>query len=86
MENPVWGKIHYLEEKSKTAVTIKGKKKGTAKLQATIGTAKLACKVTVQNVSTTTNAPEGTNEQDVAALKKLIAEQRQRGATVSEIL
>lgn len=33
-----------------------------------------------------TNAPAGANEQDIAALEKLIIEQRGRGTTVSEDL
>lgn len=38
-----------LKRKGKVAVSIKGKKKGTAKVQATIGKKKLTCKVTVKN-------------------------------------
>lgn len=38
-----------LKKKGKVAVTIKGKKKGTAKVQATVGKKKLTCKVAVKN-------------------------------------
>ena len=38
-----------LKKKSKATVTIKGRKKGTAKVQAAIGRTKLVCKVTVKN-------------------------------------
>ncbi len=105
-----------LKKKNKTAATIKGKKKGKAKVQAKVGSLKLTCTVTVKNAkkadtpSNTTptalpaatatpaissNAPLASmgpavtsappvNEEDVAALKKLITEQRERGATVSD--
>lgn len=93
-----------LKEKSKVAATIKGRKEGTAKVQAKTGKKKLTCNVIVKNgkktnvptastkpaVTTppsgsgTINEPAGSHEQDVAALKALIKEQRGRGATVSE--
>lgn len=123
-----------LKKKGKTAVTVRGVKKGTAKVQAKADKKNLTCTVTVKNpemkdnstnatnqpVATptasakpvvtppsvtvtspaTTEQPSGTqtppstveptdepgtkNEQDVTALKALIAEQRGRGATVSE--
>lgn len=103
-----------LKKKGKTAVTVKGVKKGTAKIQAKADKKNLTCTVTVKNpkkkdnstkatnqpVATPTASakPAGTppstveptdepgtkNEQDVTALKALIAEQRGRGATVSE--
>lgn len=38
-----------LKKKGKVAVTIKGKKKGTAKVRATVGKKKLTCKITVKN-------------------------------------
>lgn len=41
-----------LKKKGKVAVSVKGKKKGTAKVQATVGKKKLTCKVTVKNVKT----------------------------------
>ena len=44
-----------LKKKSNIAVTIKGKKKGTAKVQAAIGKKKLVCKVTVTNKKTATS-------------------------------
>lgn len=123
-----------LKKKGKTAVTVKGVKKGTAKVQAKADKKNLTCTVTVKNPEkkdnstkatnqpvvtptasakpvvtppsvtvtppATTEQPSGTqtppstveptdepgtkNEQDVTALKALIAEQRGRGATVSE--
>lgn len=98
-----------LKKKGKAAVIIKGKKKGTAKVQATIGKIKLTCKVTVKNTTNNntsksdttttpptgtqtpstgnpTNEPTGSKEQDISALKNLIAEQRERGAMVNEDL
>ena len=111
-------KVISLKKKGKVAATIKGTKAGMAKVQATVGTKKLTCNVTVKDVKKTvselsntpapsspaatsapTNAPAsaspastpastevpgGSHEQDVAALKALIADQRSRGATVSE--
>lgn len=52
-------------------------------MQAVVGKNKLTCKITVKKAAKA-NAPAGANKQDVAALKALIAEQRGRGATVSE--
>lgn len=109
-----------LKKKGKAAAAIKGKKKGTAKVQAAIGKTKLTCKVTVKNktkqnttkpataktpvssantqptaTSTPTNTqtpssesdtPQEKNAQDVAVLKALIAEQREREAMVCEDL
>lgn len=72
-----------LTKKDKAEVTIKGIKKGTAKVQAVVGKNKLTCKITVKKAAKA-NEPAGANKQDVAALKALIAEQRGRGATVSE--
>ena len=56
-----------LKKKGKVAVSVKGKKKGTAKVQAMVGKKKLTCKVTVKN--------------DAEALKNLIAEQKKQGAS-----
>lgn len=113
----------FLKKKNKQTVTIKGKKQGTAKVQATVGKKKLTCTVSINNVKKTT-APEpvtpvypdpitpifpdpiatippspifsqspsttapplGSHEEDVAVLKKIIAQQRAQGATVSEDL
>jgi hypothetical protein len=76
-----------LKKKGKVAVTLKGKKEGTAKVQATTGKTKLACKVTVKGATTHTppsiTNTEGKDEQDVAALTQLITEQAVLGATVS---
>ena len=81
-----------LKKKGKVAVSVKGKKKGTAKVQATVGKKKLTCKVTVKNVKTskTTPAPPVTttpsatplanSTNDAEALKNLIAEQKKQGA------
>ena len=38
-----------LKKKGKVAVTIKGKKKGTAKVRATVGKKRLMCKIIVKN-------------------------------------
>ena len=46
-----------LKKKGKVAVSVKGKKKGTAKVQATVGKKKLTCKVTVKNVKTSKITP-----------------------------
>ena len=46
-----------LKKKGKVAVSVKGKKKGTAKIQATVGKKKLTCKVTVKNVKTSKITP-----------------------------
>ena len=46
-----------LKKKGKVAVSVKGKKKGTAKVQATVGKKKLTCKVTVKNVKTSKTTP-----------------------------
>ena len=46
-----------LKKKGKVAVFVKGKKKGTAKVQATVGKKKLTCKVTVKNVKTSKTTP-----------------------------
>ena len=82
-----------LKKKGKVAVSVKGKKKGTAKVQATVGKKKLTCKVTVKNVKTskTTPAPPVTttpsatplanSTNDAEALKNLIAEQKKQGAS-----
>ena len=85
-----------LKKKGKVAVSVKGKKKGTAKVQATVGKKKLTCKVTVKNVKTSkTTTPSGTStpsatplanstnapENDAEALKNLIAEQKKQGAS-----
>ena len=51
-----------LKKKSNVAVTIKGKKKGTAKVQATISKTKLVCKVTVTNKKTVTSKPKKTSK------------------------
>lgn len=51
-----------LKKKSNAAVTIKGKKKGTAKVQATISKTKLVCKVTVTNKKTATSKPKKTSK------------------------
>lgn len=89
-----------IKKKGAKTVNITGKKKGNAKVRATVGKKKLTCKVTVKNASKKNNsqsteepspspspAPsEEANEQDVAALKAIIAEQRSRGAKVSEDL
>ena len=81
-----------LKKKGKVAVSVKGKKKGTAKVQAMVGKKKLTCKVTVKNVKTskTTPAPPVTttpsatplanSTNDAEALKNLIAEQKKQGA------
>ena len=51
-----------LKKKGKVAVSVKGEKKGTAKVQATVGKKKLTCKVTVKNVKTSkTTTPSGTS-------------------------
>ena len=82
-----------LKKKGKVAVSVKGKKKGTAKVQAMVGKKKLTCKVTVKNVKTskTTPAPPVTttpsatplanSTNDAEALKNLIAEQKKQGAS-----
>ena len=73
-----------LKKKGKVAVSVKGKKKGTAKVQAMVGKKKLTCKVTVKNVKTskTTPAPPLANStNDAEALKNLIAEQKKQGAS-----
>ena len=73
-----------LKKKGKVAVSVKGKKKGTAKVQATVGKKKLTCKVTVKNVkiSTTPSAtPLANSSNDAKALKNLIAEQKKQGAS-----
>ena len=142
-----------LKKKGKTAASIKGKKKGTAKVQAIVGKKKLTCKVTVKEgkkeapsssevptlqpattnqattnpgtnagVTTTpavsnapqtpaptqspvvntekpatqsplptqavkpTTAPIQMDEEEVAAIKAIIAEQKAKGASVSEDL
>lgn len=51
-----------LKKKSKVAVTIWGRKKGTAKVQATIGKTKLTCKVNVKDATNqnTTNSVKST--------------------------
>ena len=46
-----------LKKKGKVAVSVKGKKKGTAKVQAMVGKKKLTCKVTVKNVKTSKTTP-----------------------------
>ena len=46
-----------LKKKGKVAASVKGKKKGTAKIQATVGKKKLTCKVTVKNVKTSKITP-----------------------------
>ena len=50
-------KYIFLKKKGKVAVSVKGKKKGTAKVQATVGKKKLTCKVTVKNVKTSKITP-----------------------------
>ena len=55
-----------LKKKSKVAVTIKGKKKGTAKVRATVGKRKLTCKVTVNNAKKATPTPTATATPSVA--------------------
>ena len=82
-----------LKKKGKVAVSVKGEKKGTAKVQAMVGKKKLTCKVTVKNVKTskTTPAPPVTttpsatplanSTNDAEALKNLIAEQKKQGAS-----
>lgn len=49
-----------LKKKGKVAVSVKGKKKGTAKVQAKVGKKKLTCKVTVKNVKTYKTTPTPT--------------------------
>ena len=61
-----------LKENGTAAATIKGRKKGTAKVQATVGTKKFTCTVVVKN----------RNEQDVAALKKLISKYKTVGQSL----
>lgn len=51
-----------LKKKSNVAVTIKGRKKGTAKVQATIGRKKLVCKVTVTNKKPSISKPKKTSK------------------------
>ena len=51
-----------LKKKSKTSVTVKGKKRGTAKVQAIIGKKKLVCRVTVANVKN--KKTTGKNKKD----------------------
>ena len=86
-----------LKKKGKVAVSVKGEKKGTAKVQATVGKKKLTCKVTVKNVKTSKTTPASpvtttpsatplanpTNApgNDAEALKNLIAEQKKQGAS-----
>ena len=53
-----------LKKKGKTAVAVKGRKKGTAKVQAKIGKKKLVCKVTVKNVKKPGNTPKQTQKPD----------------------
>lgn len=88
-----------LKKTGKVAVSVKGKKKGTAKVQATVGKKKLTCKVTVKNVKTSkttpaqpvTTTPSATpsatplanSTNDAKALKNLIAEQKKQGASSS---
>ena len=52
-----------LKKKGKVAVSVKGKKKGTAKVQATVGKKKLTCKVTVKNVKTSKTTPTRLSQQ-----------------------
>lgn len=94
-----------LKKKGKTAVTVKGVKKGTAKIQAKADKKNLTCTVTVKNPEKKDNSTKATNQtvatppstvqptgepdtkneqDDVTALKTLIAEQRGQGAIVSE--
>ena len=121
-----------LKKKGKAAASIKGKKKGTAKVQAIVGKKKLTCKVTVKEGKTeapsssavptlqpvttnpgtnagvittpavsnapqtpapttvVSNQPTATpikmDENEVAALKKIIYAKRDEGATVSDDL
>jgi len=78
-----------LKKKGKVAVSVKGKKKGTAKVQAMVGKKKLTCKVTVKNVKTSkttpappvTTTPFANSTNDAEALKNLIAEQKKQGAS-----
>lgn len=59
-----------LRKKSNVAVTIKGKKKGTAKVQAAIGKTKLVCKVTVANKKMPTSKPKKTSKPAPVATSK----------------
>ena len=69
-----------ISKKDKKSVTVKGNKAGTAKIQATVGSKKLICTVVVKKANT--SAYENLSEEE--ALKKLIADQRSKGASVSE--
>lgn len=75
-----------LKKKNNTTVTVTGKKKGTAKVQAKTGKKKLTCVVTVKNAVNPANTSNSPQKQDVTALKAIIAEQNGRGATVSKDL
>lgn len=49
-----------LKKKGKTVVTVKARKKGSAKIQATVGKKKLICKVIVKNIIKSTSKSQNT--------------------------
>ena len=59
-----------MKKKGKVAVTIKGKKKGNAKVQAKIGTKKMTATVIVINAKTATNTPVPTESKKPTKLSE----------------
>ena len=57
MENSIREKYITLKKKGKTAATIRGKKKGTAKVQAKVGKKKMTCTVKVKNAKQLKDEP-----------------------------
>jgi hypothetical protein len=55
-------KVITLKQKGKTATTVTGKQKGTAKVQALVGKTKLTCKVTVKNAEKNTYVDDDDDE------------------------
>lgn len=72
-----------LKKKGKAAATVRGVEPGTAKIRAAVGEKILIFKIKVIEDK---NPPKGADRQDVAAIRKLIAGQKKRGAWVSEAL
>lgn len=66
MENSIREKYITLKKKGKTAATIRGKKKGTAKVQAKVGKKKMTCTVKVKNAKQL----KKTNQSNLPASKK----------------
>ncbi len=84
-----------LKNKKKNSVKIVAVKSGKAKVQVKAGKKKYTCTVTVKSAkkTNTTKKPTVTkptssakNKSDVSVIKRIIQEQRKKGATVSEDL